>query len=435
MFAMGALLALSALVPEPENLDSKTLEHLRTEKPALLWIAERFRPQSIVESPFFLLLPSFLLVGISASLVERMRQLRRANAQERALPVHRFRLRRELEVVGSPDALLRRVIEAARRDGYAMTEVEPSVFEGLRGRAGFFGSLAFHVGLLAVLAGVVASGLTRFSGEIVVTERFSTPFSISSMFNVSGANRFEEIPGEELSIRDFAAEYSDRGTPVDFSVLLSVRRDGAPVSEEQVRVNQAFRWRSVDIMLNRYGFAPEIVATDPSGARRLDGVGVLRLLPPGQEDSLRMEDGSRLRVRLFPDFDLRNGSPVSRSLAPVRPRLYFEWTDPVGRSVARGEVEKGGSAASRGYRVDFPALLYWGSFVVARDWGFWFFVVGSVLGTLGLAIRMIFPDQTLRLEWSIGDNGIHVRLDAGARFFPALHEAQIDRLMSKIREG
>ena len=62
-------------------------------------------------------------------------------------------------------------------------------------------------------------------------------------------------------------------------------------------------------------------------------------------------------------------------------------------------------------------------------------VAGAVAGSAGLAVRLALPDQNLRLDWECLGEGTRVRLVAGTRFFPALFEQQIDRLVARLKES
>lgn len=430
MVTMAGVLSLSALVPDLDTLEPSRVDALLRTSPLLVWIGRHLRPRDIVGSPLFLLLPLYLCAGIGYSLLQRVRAERK-RGRGPSPGADRFRAERRFQVAAPFDG--RSLERQLRREGYEVISSGPDHVDAARGRRGFWGSIAFHVGLILILIGVIASIWTRFGGEVMLAEGFRIPFAVRSMFNVSGRSRFTSRVPSDIAIRDFTAEYSPAGTPSDYALILSVQRGGDVVKEQQVRVNQAFWWDGYQITLHRYGFAPALTASGPDGRIRLDGVAMLQLLPPGREDALRLEDGSRIVVRLFPDFATVRGEPSSRTLAPVRPVLLFRWLDERGREVAAGSVERGTRTTINRYTVAFPSLRYWGGFIVARDLGLWLFVAGSLLGSIGLALRIVFPDQLIRTSWQPSGGAVEVRIRAGTRFFPALHEEQLDRLLSRIK--
>lgn len=435
MVVMLTVLGLSSLVPEVDLAEPARAAEFAARKPLLAWATHHLKPQDIAASPFFLVLPAYLFAGISWSIVERTRQFRKASARGLEPNTTRFRVQRELELAEPPELAASRLVAEARRAGYDEVAASQDGWEGGRGRIGFAGSLAFHVGLLLVLAGVAASALTRLTGEVVLSEGFEVPLTRESMLTLSGSGNFPDLPGCTLAIRDLVADYSPQGTPMDYSLLLAVRRGKETLVERLVRVNGAFEWGGFQLTLHRFGYAPELTARDATGQERVSGVALLQLLPPGKEDAVPLAGGGELRLALFPDFALVAGRPVSRSPRAVNPALEFSWREADGREVARGRVGLGAETVVNGHLVAFSSLSNWGGFILARDRGLWFFVVGSLLGSLGMLLRLAYPDQSLKLQWAAVEGGTRVRIVAATRFFPALHEENLDRLLSRIHSA
>jgi len=435
MLIMVAVLALASLIPSVEPEDADALAELVARKPVLTWLSSRIHPREVVASPFFFLLPAYLFAGIAWSIVDRTRQYRQARARGLEPAAARFLVRRELELALPADEAARRLVAEARRAGYEKLAVGEGTWRGGRGRIGFAGSIGFHVGLLVVLAGIVASALTRLAGEIILTEGFETPLTTESMLTLSGSGKFPELPGCTLVLRDLVATYSPQETPVDYAGVLAVRRGGETLAERLVRVNDAFEWGGFQLTLHRYGYAPELTAWDAAGHERVGGVAVLQVVPAGKEDSLPFEGGGELRLALYPDFVLVDGRPATRSPRPVNPVIEFSWREADGRQAARGRVGLGASTEVNGYHVAFQSLSNWGGFILARDRGLWLFVAGSLLGSLGLLLRIVFSDQSLKIEWQAAGGGTIVHLVAGTRFLPSLHEEKVDRLVTRIRSA
>lgn len=435
MGLMAGMLSLAALVPDTGTVDAAAWDRLREQRPIVSWIGRNLRPQDVVRHPAFAVLPAFLFLSITLSVAQRTREAWRQRRGSAARPrLERFRVERCVTVPGTPPAAAAVVLEVLARQGYRAAG-DGDELGGRRGAAGTWGSLVFHLGLLLVLVGVCVSALTRMNGEIVLTENHPAAFAPASFIWLSPAARLPRAPGAALSIRDFIAEYSPTGSPKDYSVLLSVHDGERRVREAQVRVNQAFHWAGLQLTLHRYGFAADLSARDAAGRDQLDVVGVLRVLPPGQEDRLPLRDGGSLRLRLYPDFTTADGAPASRSLDPRRPVLLWRWVDAAGRTRASGEVAQGESSAVAGHRVSFRALSYWAGFNVSIDHGLWLFIIGSVLGSLGIGLRLAVPDQavraTLRPAAPDGD-ATEVQLVASTRFFPVLYEQRVDTMVEAI---
>ena len=123
----------------------------------------------------------------------------------------------------------------------------------------------------------------------------------------------------------------------------------------------------------------------------------------------------------------RGGRPGSRC-SPQRPVIDFTWLDEVGRELF---VAVAGGEASSAVAGSVPSLHYAG-ILVARDAGIWLFILGSLGGSLGLALRLWFPDQAVHAACTAVPGGTRVRLTASTRFLPALHEEFIDGLLRKL---
>ncbi len=390
-------------------------------------------PRTAASSVWFLALTAYLCAALVASIVLRVRtwaRLRRLGH----VSSERFRVERTLVMAGAGATAEARLREAVAAQGYAPRGAAAGILRASRGDLGFAGSIAFHAGLLLVLGGVAVSSLTRLGGELLLAEGHPAALEAASFVTLDGAGRLPAPDGTRVGIRDFIAEYSESGTPVDFAAVMTFERPGAPPRERLVRVNQGATFAGLQFTLQRYGFAPALEAVDERGRTRLDAVGLLSLLPPGREDSLPLEGGGTLRVSLYPDHARGGGRSVSRSLRPARPVLHFAWVEPGGRVAAEGEVAEGASVTVGGRTVRFERLAYFAGVVVARDRGLWLLIAGSLFGALGLGLRLAYPDQSLRAEWEPCAEGTRVRLTASTRFFPAMYEQTVERLVAALRE-
>jgi hypothetical protein len=283
--------------------------------------------------------------------------------------------------------------------------------------------MAFHAGLVVVLAGVVLSATGRFTGEAVLVEGFPLEAVPETFLRAEPPAALAALRGVRLGVSDVAATYAEGDRLVDVSAVLHVERRGRPPERQFVSVNVPVDVGPFQLTLHAYGFAPEVVATDPAGRVRAEGTLALRLLPPGTEDSLVLDDGE-LRFRLFPAGDPAargGGSPV-----PSRPVLAFRWYQR-GALVAAGRVEPGGEAIAAGYRVRFPRFVYWADLLVGRDPGVPWFTAGALLGIAGLALRLAFHERTAEVEVVPAGDAVEVRLTVSARWFPALLRERADR--------
>lgn len=415
MGLLALLLALASAAPQGEDLEA-----LRRRQPRIAWALERLHPAEVARSPVFLALTGFVAAGVLLSMITRV-QARR----EKPAPgtTERFVERRVVALAAPPAEAEARAAAALRGAGF------PGTLAGWRGGAGFWGSIAFHGGLLVTLGGIALSALGRFSGEVVLVEGFPSPVSPQMFLRADPPERLAALRGTELSITDVAATFAARGHLVDVSAVLHVARPGRAPERRFVSVNVPVEVDPFQFTLHAYGFAPELRAIDPSGRTRAEGTVALRLLPPGTEDSLVLDPGGQLRFRFFP---AGTEGPARASPVPVRPVLEFRWYER-GALVAEGRVEPGGEAVVGGYRVAFPRYAYWADLLVGRDPGLFWFTLGSILAVAGLAVRFGRHEQSWVAEIVPAGSGSEVRLTLSARYLPALLRIRADRVAAALK--
>ncbi len=443
MLAMAFFLALSSLIPEPD-LAPERLAEARRSRPVAVFLVERLRPERVVRSPVFLGLAGWIFLATAWSVVDRIRiEVRRRRRRPAPVP-ERFRAHGALEAAGAPDAVVAAVRDELCRRRY---RVEPPGSDGAtvvatRGAGGFAGSIVFHVGILVVMVGVAVSARTRVNGEVMLVEGFPLALGPDTVVRATRPEALTPLLGATASVRDFTPTYEGGFVPVDFAAILELRRAGKPPRAEVVRVNEGVSAEGFQLTLHRYGFAPELEVTGADGRRLAEGVAILRLIPPGTEDGLPLEDGTELVLALYPDHAARGGAPATRSMYPIAPVLAVRHLAG-GDELARGLVARDGTAAIGSLRVSFRGLRYWADFMLGRDGGLWWIAAGGALVALGLGLRFLLDPQMVRAVASASDGGTHLDILVSARYFPALNaeraraiqERLAGRLRAAAREG
>lgn len=420
MAVLGLVLGLSSFA---SGVDPDRLEALRQERPLRVWVFERLRPEALTRSPAFLALPGYIALAVAASIAQRGRGWWRARRGPGSL--ERFVARREVRLAAGADAARRRLDAAARALGLPRGA---GGLEGRRGDLGFAGSLVFHAGLLVTMVGVAASAAARFGGELVLTEGAPVVVGPEAMLRADPPEGLAGLSGTRLAVSQVSAGFGGTGTLTDVSAVVE---HGAGGERQMVSVNVPLEVRGYQLTLHRYGFAPGLEARRPDGREAAVGVAVLRLLPPGVEDSLALEGGGELKLRLYPDWAPKDGAPASRSLEPLRPVLRFTWLEG-GREVASGAVPRGGEVEVAGYRVAFPTLGYWVDLLVGRDPGLPWVSLGALLIVLGLAARFTWHEQAWRATVRPEGAACVVAFALSARYFPAALEQRADALRAAL---
>ncbi len=419
---LAVLMALAALVPDAEKIEDLGHRH-----PAAARILGRLRPAEVARSPVVALLAGYVAAAVVASMATRIRARRSAARRDGPPPLERFAVRRQLRLDAPLEAAERRVRAAARRLGFA----EGQALSGARGGVGFWGSMAFHAGLLLALAGVVLSARYRFGGELVLTEGFPFQLSPAIFLRAEPAGALAGLASTRLAVSDITATYQGGTQLTDVSAVLTVRRPGEPPDQRFVSVNVPVDVGGFQLTVRSYGYAPELRAVDGAGDVRAAGNVMLHLLPPGTEDAVVLTRGGTLRLRFFPDHVIQDGRDATRSMFPENPVLAFRWYEG-GELVAEGRVRRGEEARVAGHRVAFPDFARWLDLVVARDPGVPWFTAGSLLAAVGLAVRMVFYEQAWQARLEPGDGATVVELALSARYHPAALEERAARFAAAI---
>jgi cytochrome c biogenesis protein ResB len=431
MAVTAALLVLASFAPDPAE---PSFEELRRRAPVRARLLERLEPRRLTTSPAFLVLPAYIALAVAASMWQRTSARLRSRRGPEAL--ERFAVRRTLALPEAPGDAAGRVREALRAAGFRGSRAEGAEIHGGRGALGFAGSMVFHAGLLATLAGIGLTAAGRFTGEVVLTEGFSValgPATVRAAVPPDGAAR---LRGLTIAVSDVSVEFApqarqavpdSRTGMTEVSAVLDARRDDAPPARLFLSVNAPASVEGHQLSIHRYGYAPEIRATDPGGQVRADAVAVLQVIPPGTEDAIPLDGGGELRLRFYPDWAPRGAEPASRSPLPVRPVLAWRWMRD-GREFASGVVPRGGEAEVAGHRVAFPSLRYWLELLVSRDPGLPWFAVGALLAIAGLAVRFGWHEQAWRATLRPSGEGTRLDLVVSARYFPALLQERAERI-------
>ncbi len=430
--AMAALAGLLALASMASEIEPERLEELRARKPVRVWVFERLHPEKLTRSPLFLALPGFIGLSVCASMVQRGRGWWRARSAGGPPRLERFVARRFVTTRVPPAEAAARLNGALRPAVFPPATGERLELHGSRGQAGFAGSMIFHAGLLVMLAGVSVSALGRFQGEMVLPEGEPMPLE-AAMLRASPPEALAALAGTWVGVNQVAVEFAKGSQMTDASAVMEVRRPGGPAERQVVSVNVPARLGDFQVTLNRYGFAPEIEAADPSGRTRAAGLAVVRVIPPGTEDSVALDGGGELKLAFYPDFAVVDGKPMSRTAQPLAPVLAFRWIEG-GREVAAGRVARGSVTEVAGHRVAFPALRYWADFLLARDPGLVWFALAAGLIVAGLAVRFFWYEQSWRATLEPAGMGTRVDLALSSRYFPAFLERRADDL-ARTLEG
>lgn len=281
--------------------------------------------------------------------------------------------------------------EQARRQlrllGYRNVWSRDGAVGGLRRRWSALGSFLFHGAFFLVALGFLLTLAARQEARVWVAE----------------GERYEARPDQFLSVSP--PKYLAAGVPTigfqldeirpefwrDQLLFTTLEADLELISGSKrlTRINRPLwlGWGTF-LRLSGFGYAPRYELQDLAG-EPLDSAFVkLNVFPPGRRDYFSPPDyPHRIYVTVYPDFELLDGQPSTRSLNLTSPA--------VGVRVFRGRVDRGEAVLLRGdsFRFEglalrFPEIRHWGEFTIVWDPGAPILFLGYLLGLAGLALKL-----------------------------------------------
>jgi cytochrome c biogenesis protein ResB len=291
-----------------------------------------------------------------------------------------------------------------------------------KGKAGFWGSLLFHLGLLIVFIAGVISSLTRFNAELLLTEGFPVMLREESFVKIYKNNSILSIPPSIIELKKFIPLYEKGIYAKDFSAKISI--DGV---ERELRVNRPIDIGGFQLSLHRFGFSPYFRITENNGKELLNA-NINLVVIGGKEDSFTIPDTFYvIYTKFFPDFFSKNGRVGSRGIVPKNPvfflRIFYD-----NKELGRGMVKLGSTITIDELNISFKDLNYWVDLIVSKDYGVWLFSIGLAIGIFGLIMRFILPDKQLKIN--VVGNRVYIK--GWTKYFPSFFEDEINKVLEKI---
>jgi cytochrome c biogenesis protein len=336
-------------------------------------------------------------------------------------------------VTGAPDELATRVKALLRRRRWRVAvrtgpdgEVTVSAEKGYLRESG---NLAFHLALVAVLAGVASGGLWGWKANVLVTEggEFCDTVQAFDQFSPGSLVGDGGLPPFCVKLDDFRATYLDNGQPTDY--VANIRHvlgadDTSPERKVELRVNEPLRADGASVYLINHGYAPVLTFKDRFGTvfrsttpflpqdLALTSEGVV-VLPDANQDPKGTKTVQGVQVAFegifMPTVPTGDGPKVSSEFpAAERPGLMLlAYRGDTGLNagiphsvysldqaqVRSGALKPAGSkllspgetwTLDDGTQVTFDGVREWASMEVAHDPGQLWVLAGAIVMVLGL---------------------------------------------------
>ena len=316
----------------------------------------------------------------------------------------------------------RRATTRLRSTGWRVatgTDGESVLFSARAGGLRTVGTLLFHVGLVVVSAGAIATSLL---GKTEYLEgRPGDLLSLADEEHGILVRDFEILRGPDGELRDY------------ISVLSLIGPGGDTLGTETVEVNKPLSVGSWDIFQSYWEVEPEVFESAVVRWRRGSAPPVAIRLRPGEEVR---RGGFVLRARRFlPDFRIGPRGAWSASGTPANPALEVELADSAGAQ--RGWLFLRHPSANS--RFDGPvglALLeiepvYVTGLQASRDPGGTPVIAGAVIATIGLGL--MYTKTRRFLQGAVTPEALVIGRAAG--FGDRALRREVDRLVSGIAGG
>lgn len=431
-FALWSLLALllpltlSALLPSELTLPELEWAELERQSPLYYALASRLATPYLVQTPFFAAVSLLLFLSTGACTLQRvLGGLKGKNAdfcREKS-----FSCARESTLSLSPERSVERIaalLQGRRWQQSSQSSPDSLLLSAEKGRSGVWGSIVFHIGLLACFLAAPVTYLTALSGQLLLTE--GVALSLQEEV-VLGRGSLAELPEATVSVHDLSGLYFKGRFKSHFGGTLKLS-EGASVRELPFEVNRPVQYRGLQFSLHQFGYAPRLVL-EPAEGPPLDLF--LNLRHPKEGDYFELGQGVRALVLFFPDFVREGGKIGSRSEEPANPvtmvRLYRGE-----REIGKGLFRPGESAQIAGYRVSIPEYRRWANLVLSRDAGVSFALCGFVLCVAGLLVRFLSNERLLEFELKRQGEGSLLRIKGYSRYYPAFLEQEVQLLAQKL---
>lgn len=398
--------------------------------------------QERFESPPFIALVFVLGLSLCFSLFFRVRaELRRRRSENAALGREAGGQRPG----GPAGAAVAAAERALRQRGYRTRFACPPgawKVRGEKGDVGVWGSVLFHIGILLIMAAVVLTTSASFEASVKLTEGQAFDARVDK-YGVKKAGRWYSPPSQPLTFRlkRVEADYDVNGSTTVASIVEPTLEGRASrfLEPSPVYISHGLHYAGMTIHQGRaIGYAPLVVVLNAAGKPLLQGYLQLTTVEGSQSSSfvdyftLKDKD-ARIDVELLPDAVYRNGAYVSRSGTLKSPVLHAIMHEH-GKLVLDRFIPATRNVSAGGYTVFFGGVRRWSQLDISDAPGVPVLVAGSLLGLLGLALRLLYVRRRIVVVLRQPDRAQAVKVDVGgsSEKFQRLFEEELGALRAAL---
>ena len=411
---LGCLL-VSFLIPQRPVVGEAIYATWKADAGLLAVAAESLGLASVFTSWPFLIAMALLFVNLSFCTAHRISARRRTQTRTLQVPADAV----EFDI--APDAEPTHV--RALGAGWALRRPAADQYAWERGAWGWRGSVLMHLGLLVLLAAGVVSGMTRFSGELVLAEGQTIVDSPDAYTVVTQAPRYGAgFSGAALTCQNLEVAY-DGSTIVDVVASMS---EGPQGVVRPVRVNTPFRAGGKAYLLSKSGHAVALRVTEGSEVLMDAVVNPGGVSARGNTDSIVIRPGLEVTMTVLPDGVGQESGRVQRRLLLADPVVEVKLHGSESPALLRP-----GQAAQVGpVSVEIRDVLYWTQFLARSDKGLPIAYLAFVMILAGIVVRWLDPD--VRLALVVSNGGSTGKVWYRTRFNDAIGQRVAEKLIAEL---
>jgi cytochrome c biogenesis protein ResB len=421
---------VSFVVPQSDLSDISLHDEWAATNPEFARIAELTQADRVFRSVWFYTASLLLALSLTACTIDRISRRRHRRA---GLPTRHHDTDAVFTVPETPEEVVLRASKVlpGMTPGLASPSGLGAQFES--GLLGFAGSVLMHLALVGILAGGVGSGLTRFGGELVLTEGQDIVDGPGAYLSVGEVPRIGSAFGDfTIGLQGMEFEWQD-DVIVDARADVRIAERGA-VRSSTVEVNRPARVQGKSFLLSSTGHAVGLTVTGAGQVPDYSSyVNLGERLAEGDADTIEIGD---YRIALLSKNDSSVGltDPVMRRFELIDPVV---WVNVVNLSTGAGSepvaIKVGQSAEVGGLQVGIEDVRLWTRFLVRADKGLLVLYVAFPLAILGTVVRLIDPDTRVRLFVTANeDGGSAVSLRGASRFGSRRGELLAERVRDAL---
>lgn len=299
----------------------------------------------------------------------------------------------------------------------------------VRNRYSPVGFLLFHISFLLCLAGGLLVVYTRFSGNLTLTEGEEFKSDIRQFRLIKNDPvLFKALPELGITLLKVSPVY-EGSVATDLNVLLRVKYF-SDFFDAKSKINEPVSIGEVSILPVTIGISPLFVLKKDD--HEIGGAYFILNVLKGSEDSFEFSGlPYKITVRFFPDFVDETENPATKSLEMKNPvfRLRVERD---GEKIYEGNMRLGESVGFDGLALSCQDIRYWVDFLVIREYGNVLLITGFILGAIGLIMRLVFYQKTVRVCFDHDDRTCVVYITGRSEYYERTFQEEMDSIYKAI---